>query len=206
MVREPHTAVEMVTALTRSHRIAEFVEQSRSALSEFFVGAASGWGKRELAGWLAGSYAHAVMVAPRSDVAAPSSSLRVAPSRVEELVIATRESLAATIPWAGPRAILIGRAVEAGLVVECLDVDGAHGWVAVARRAPLLARVEALVAVDALARPLDYRDLLVLCTRCGGLSFDAEARVKGECRTHVNSGIVPRKGESARPTDVARRR
>ena len=196
MTRDLHSASEMVTTLTRSHRVADFVERSRSALLEFFAGAAGDWGKRELAEWLAGSYARAVMVAPRSDVAAPSSLSRVATSRVEELVNATRETLVAKIPWAGPRASLIGSAVDARLVVACVDVDGARGWVAVARRAPLLARVEALVAVDALARPLDYRDRLVVCKRCGGLSFDAEARAKGECRTHVDSGIVPRRGKS----------
>lgn len=203
---------EAVTPLTIPIHAHEVAECARQALLEFLAGASSGWGKRELAAWLVGSYRGAVVAdvvldGARARSSQPPASEPLPPARVEELVRTTRDRVLERIAWIGTRAAIIGAAVDARLVVPCVDVQGNAGWVATEKRAPLLSRVEALVAVDALVRPLDYRDRLVVCRRCRAVSFDEEARKKGECTTHRNSGVqvkrLPEVSENERRVAIA---
>lgn len=176
---------------------------SREAMLALVRGAGKGWGKRELAQWLAGPYrlmtayaaeAPPVVAAPdphRAARATPRWRVSVSTARLHDVVAAAKEEVLATLLMAAPPdsdVRFAQRAIAKGHVVRSRDRAGRGGWVPVDAKGMLLAeRILSLVSVDYLMRPADYLALLSVCGRCEAVSFDAQVRVRGHCAQHRRS-------------------
>jgi hypothetical protein len=171
---------------------------SRQAILSLVSGTGAGWGKRELAQWLAGpyrlltSYAQGIHAVPEPRTSSIPPSLTPLPlARVNDLLGAAKEELLATLLMAAPPdsdVSFADRAIAKGHLVRTRDRGGRGGWAPVDAKGMLLAdRLLSLVAVDYLMRPADYLALLSVCGRCQAVSFDAQARVRGHCPSHRRS-------------------
>lgn len=171
-----------------------FALACRRAALQLVEGARLGWGKRELAEWLTGPYER-LAVPDEEDVPASVATMMggeihldrigrlLEEMRADLLVVlselTTEEGISAFTHLALATR-LVGRA-------EC--TDGADALVPRSRRRmSLVERAMSLIAVDALVHPHDYEHRLAVCTRCGGITFDMEARRTGSCRVHT-SGV-----------------
>jgi hypothetical protein len=173
-------------------------DRAREAMLSFLSGV--GWGKREVAAWLAVPYAQVVAFAGPSELEDSDTfrrpAKRVGPAHLEEVLRAAKEeALAALIMAAPPDSDVrfTNRAILAGHVVRTRDASGRGGWAPVdSPRMLLLDRILSLVTVDYLMRPADYLALLSVCGECQAVSFDAQMRVRGRCTKHRKSiGKMP---------------
>jgi len=190
-----------------------FALTCRRAAMQLVEGAQRGWGKRELAEWLAGPYERlaipdesedpasvATIIAsvgrspsiPDGDVPA-SASGPIAGDRIVRLLEEMRADLLVVLAELGTAegiAAFTHLAVATRLVGRAEDADGNLALVPLARRRmTLVERAMSLVAVDALVHPHDYEHRLTVCSRCGAITFDMQARRTGSCRVHT-SGVV----------------
>ncbi len=156
----------------------------------------AGWGKREVAEWLAGPYRAVTAFAATTDVPEDSSTFRrppkkLIPDKLEAVLRAAKEEVLATLIMAAPPdsdVRFTHRAVTAGYVVRTRDAHGRAGWAPVDVPRMLLAdRILSLISVDYLMRPADYLALLSVCGMCQAVSFDAQVRVRGHCPQHRRS-------------------
>ena len=158
-------------------------------------GIGAGWGKREVAKWLAGPYRALTSLATEPEAPEDSrtfrrlpTSLSVDATRLDDVLRAAKEDLLATLILAAPPDSDVRfstRAVTAGHVVRTRDAGGRGGWAPVDAPGMLLAdRIASLVSVDYLMRPADYLALLSVCGLCQAVSFDAQVRVRGQCAAH----------------------
>jgi len=168
----------------------DFASACRRVYMQALVGAHVGWGKLELAQWLAGPYRaltdyglqedeEPVSVSPPSLVTEDRLTRVLDMMRIDVLLVlhelATPHGLSAFTSFA----------FDTGLVAR-----DAEGFI-VPRARPrmsLVDRVLSLVAVDALTRPHEFERSFFVCERCHLPVFDAQARVNGVCRVHV-SGV-----------------
>lgn len=166
----------------------ELATACRRAYLRAVVGAEAGWGKRELAQWLAGTYRSLVS---RDSVPPPSSS---GGGVSDERVAALLEVMHADVMLVLRELVTPeGLSAFTSLAVDTELVARAAGdgmpWVPRARaRMTLADRVLSLVAVDVLTRPEDFEHSLFVCARCGQPRFDVAQRPVGVCRVHV-SGV-----------------
>jgi hypothetical protein len=174
-------------------RAVHVADASREALLAFLRGTEAGWGKRELAHWLAGPYRAVTSFAATPDVPESSSTFRrppktLVPDRLEAVIKLAKEETLATLILAAPPDSDVRfsqRAVLAGHVIRTRDAQGRAGWAPVdAPRMLLTERIVSLVSVDYLMRPADYLALLSVCGMCQAVSFDAQVRVRGHCPAH----------------------
>ncbi len=180
----------------------ELPNACRRAYLRIIVGADRGWGKAELARWLAGPYRRLTIFGeaagvPRrrdsfSDLTPVPSSAGVSELRVgklldgmrDDVLIVMRELMAAE-----GRAAFTTLATDIGLVALAQDPRGTEIAIPCVReRMSLVDRVLSLVAADALARSEDFEHSLFVCARCHQPVFDVHARANGICRVHV-SGV-----------------
>jgi hypothetical protein len=192
----------------------EIADACRDTAVAFLNGAHSGWGKSDLAAWLLGPYGRATTFVRRIDSDRPldDSSVEarvVCPMALERVMDDARAEIIATIgTLGGPEegVAFAFSSISRALVTRCGDELGELGWAPFPpRRLRLADRVLALVAVDYLARPLDYEDAFTVCTSCGLVSFDSTARARGSCRAHSVSGVRWGEHDTA-PIDLVLRR
>jgi hypothetical protein len=177
-------------------RALSVADAAREAMLSILRGIDSGWGKRDLAHWLAGPYRSVTALAATHEVPEDSSTFRrppttLVPDRLDSVLRAAKEEVMATLILAAPPDSDIRfshRAVAAGYVVRTRDAQGRAGWAPVdAPRMLLSDRILSLVSVDYLMRPADYLALLSVCGVCQAVSFDAQVRVRGHCAEHRSS-------------------
>jgi hypothetical protein len=188
-----------VVALPEEVRAVTVAELCRDAMLALLRGVGDGWGKREVAEWLAVPYAEVTSLAA-VDLEDSSTFRRlptkVGPARLDEVLRNAKEEALATLILAAPPdsdVRFTNRAVAAGHVVRTRDATGRGGWAPVdAPGMLLLDRILSLATVDNLMRPADYLALLSVCGICQAVSFDAQVRVRGHCPKHrKSSGKIP---------------
>jgi hypothetical protein len=171
----------------------EFATACRRAYLRVVLGAHVGWGKPELAKWLAGTY-HALAVHDGSSEPPPSmASGEAAPSddRIQTLLEAMRVDVLVVLRelmHLDGISAFTKLAFDADFVART-DGDGSFAVLPRARpRMTLVDRVLSLVAVDVITRPEDFEHSLFVCERCDQPVFDVARRPYGSCRVHV-SGV-----------------
>jgi hypothetical protein len=180
-------------------RAVAVAEECRDAMLALLRGVGDGWGKREVAEWLAVPYAKATAFAAvdfEDSGAFRRPPTKVGPARLEEVLRSAKEEALATLILAAPPDSDVrfsSRAISAGHVVRTRDAAGRNGWAPVdAPGMLLLDRILSLATVDYLMRPADYLALLSVCGICQAVSFDAQVRVRGHCPKHrKSSGKIP---------------
>jgi hypothetical protein len=204
-----------VRPLAPSLSVHEIADACREAAVAFLNGAHTGWGKSELAAWLLGPYARATTFVRRAgfdrfvDDSRTAQARVVCPSSLASVMIDARCEVIATIaslerPEEG--VTFAFSAINHALITRCRDELGDAGWAPFPpERLRLADRLLGLVAVDYLARPLDYEDTFAVCTTCGAVAFDATARARGLCRSHSVSGIRFNEHDTA-PFELTQRR
>ena len=129
-----------------------------------FVDEAEGWGKLELARWLAGPYAnllrHTESLEPETSGIVQISRIRPLDEQaVQRLVWRAHVEVMETLqnvktPSEGQTFTLA--MISLGKVARFRDATGALGWLPTPRAKRLAERVLSLVAADYLVRPADY--------------------------------------------------
>jgi hypothetical protein len=159
-------------------RVADVADACRSAALGFAWSAHNGWGRRELARWLVGPYAHAVAATRTlrgSGVRAAVVRREIDEETIEGLLAATHaeiiEMLRGMWSWNNDAAAVrasIGEGLVAGIVDEASEL----GFAPVDNmRMRLVERVRSLFVADYLTRPSDYAAFAV-CDDCDGATFD----------------------------------
>ena len=187
----------------------ELASACRRAYSRIVFGAHIGWGKAELARWLAGPYRRLTLpktwasappasaARPRADrtTPVPPSSVGVSETRVERLLADMRTDVLLVLrelTTAAGRSAFTTLALDIQLVASAQADTGAKVVLPQVReRMSLVDRVLSLVAVDATMRSEDFEHSLFVCSRCEQPVFDVHARPNGMCRVHV-SGVTAR--------------
>lgn len=175
--------------------LARVADECREALVRIMSG--HGWGKMELATWLAGPYRRVTSYARQSreqngpeTIRPPAHVLKriVRVDAIEELLATTRERVLGALHAASLPQSEIAAAIYSGFVERARDAGGVAGWVPVDWPAMgLYDRILSLMVADYLMRPADYLGLLAICRVCGTLSFDAECKAQVVCRMHMPS-------------------
>jgi len=171
----------------------EFATECRRAYLRVVMGAQVGWGKHELAQWLAGTYRR---LAVRDGSSEPPPSIGtngavegVRDDRITALLDAMRADVLVVLrELTAPE----GLSAFTKLAVDVDLVAAADDGAVLPRARPrmtLVDRVLSLVAVDAMTRPEDFEHSLFVCERCEQPVFDVARRPFAMCRVHV-SGVV----------------
>jgi len=174
----------------------EFATECRRAYLRVVVGAHVGWGKQELAQWLAGAYRR---LAVRDGSSEPPPSIGtggdvggVSDDRIAVILESMRTDVLVVLhELMTPEGItaFTSLALDTDLVARA-DGDGVTPSVLprARPRMTLVDRVLSLVAVDVITRPEDFEHSLFVCERCDQPVFDVAQRPQGVCRIHV-SGV-----------------
>ena len=185
----------------------EVADQCRVSALDLLNGVQAGWGKRELAEWLVGPYQSLTMLhltpdelawaevlsvpesrRPREPI--PSEAIHYVLQRTQALVLGALDRFATGDDRA---CLFVLRAHQKGAIVRCTDRRGGGCFAPASERSMRLAeRVLSLLAADYLMRADEYEERCTVCRRCATVTFDTEARERGECRTHATSGMRPR--------------
>lgn len=170
-------------------------DDCRDAALSLLAGTAAGWGKRELAYWLVGPYAHATRHTPRGErVAFFDDDRTVDDAAIETLLLRVRTQLVTSLE----RAALEGGALDfsgdillRGVVKRAVGADGEDAWFPVdAARLRLRDRLRSLFVAHYMNDPASY-DTLFVCHRCEDVVFDELAKELGTCARHgVISDVV----------------
>jgi hypothetical protein len=166
--------------------VIEAAEDSRRAGLAFMNAVCEGCDRWDLARWLAGPYRRATR---HGSWRAPEISelLERTMHHFEDDLEETRQGVLGMLERMAQgrvRIRFVESAQAAGLVVPCLS-DGARGWVPIESVANGLGGlVAALFVADCLVRPLDYRDLMLICPMCTAIVFDAVAKARQDCGVH----------------------
>ncbi len=155
-----------------------FAEACREAGLAFMRGVAAGWNRRDLAVWLLQQYGQLAIKPNERGAAVPADS-GVQSQTISDVLREARWKVFAALEEAAAGQARFVQAIAAkGLITR----DNKVGWVPVDRPgARLRGRVLSVFAVDCLERPTDYRNLLLACSRCESIVFDAAAREAGRC-------------------------
>lgn len=194
--------------------------EARSVALSFVNGVAGGWGKAELAAWLAGPYARSVRHAARppyeqggpvrqSDHVVDLSASPLGADEVATLLRDARWRVLAGLESASAKTVDVsyaGAALTRGLIVPCLDEGGRHGYAAApTSNMRLHQRVLALFAVDRLMNPMLHRDALFVCSRCERVVVDEASKARGVCTSHGPTAQMPAiDGRTYSRSDVGR--
>jgi hypothetical protein len=180
----------------------------REAALDLLAGIARGWGKRELAHWLVGPYAHATRHSVRGErVAMLDHAHPITEEAVDVLLTRVRAQLVASLEKAALEGGVLDFSEEMlrrGLVTRALGDEGEDVWLPLdTSRSRLRDRVRALFVAHSLNDPASYETLFV-CHRCEAVVFDAIAKETGVCNRHRVSGVVPRAELEAEDVNVRR--
>jgi hypothetical protein len=156
-----------------------------------FMNEASGWGKAELAMWLAGPYAMATRFAKKEQEPSLTGGVPLIKEidvRLVDRIIRTAraevlENLGQVV--ADQSSSFVLRALIAGSVARVEDGYSEPTWAPAAGTTRLADRVLSLFAVDYLVRPGDYETSLSICATCSYVSFDPAAKSRGFCPIHA---------------------
>ena len=159
-------------------RVVDVADACRSAALAFAWSAHNGWGRRELARWLVGPYAHAVAATRTlrgSGLRAAVVHYELDEETIEGLLAATHaktiEMLRSIWSWTNDATTVRARIGE-GLVAGIVDEASELGFAPVDNaRMRLVERVRSLFVADYLSRPGDYAAFAV-CDDCEGATFD----------------------------------
>lgn len=172
--------------------VKDVADAARSAALGFAWGADRGWGRRELARWLVGPYARAVAVSEhaRSGVRRAVTERPLAEDTVKHLLLRSHayllDGLRSASEWRRD-AGFAREMIDEGFVVGVVDDTSAIGYAPLdAFDMRLVDRVRSLFLADYLTRPSDY-DSFVVCSSCGGATFDGAVSHAGGC----DSGTAP---------------
>jgi len=175
---EPSSSDARLCPLLPGIRVADVADACRSAALGFAWSAHNGWGRRELARWLVGPYAHAVAAtrALRASGTRPAVVHRVLDEEtVEQLLSTTRTEILEMLRgvWSWTHDARAARArIGEGLVAGIVDEASELGFAPVDNvRMRLVDRVRSLFVADYLTRPGDYAAFAV-CEDCDGATFD----------------------------------
>jgi hypothetical protein len=164
-------------ALEAGVTVQDIAEAARSAALGFAWGADHGWGRRELARWLVGPYAHSVAVShvARSGVRRAFTERPLAEDTVKHLLRRSHayllDGLRSASTWRRDAAFA-REMIDEGFVVGVVDESSAIGYAPLdAFDMRLVDRVRSLFVADFLTRPADYDDFAV-CDTCGAATFD----------------------------------
>lgn len=165
-------------SLVPGNRVRDVADACRSAGLGFAWSAHHGWGKRELAQWLVGPYAHA---AGATRTLRSSGMRRAVTHRpldedtIAQLLVDARTEVLEALrnAWTWPADPRFARArVDEGLVAGIVDETSEIGYAPVDRAGMrLVDRVRSLFIADYLTRPDDYAAFTV-CEDCEGATFD----------------------------------
>jgi hypothetical protein len=187
------TADARFCPLAPGRHVREVVDACRSAALGFAWSAHHGWGKRELARWLVGPYAHATSAT--RGLRGSGLQHAVAPHPLEEATIETllvdaRAEILMLLRdvWSWSYDTTSARAcIDEGLVVGIADDEANLGYGPVERpRMRLVDRVRSLFVADYLTRPADYAAFAV-CSGCDGATFDGGLYHEGCARPRLRS-------------------
>jgi hypothetical protein len=157
----------------------------REVALAFIAGVASGWGKADLAAWLAGPYRAVARRASRPAGHRSEPPFAVAQDKLETVMRDARWAALAALERASVakgRTLLVERAATRGHLVAVRHPSGRKQWMPVdAPGMRLVDRVLSLLAADCIARPDDYASLLVVCPRCEAVWFNRRAKQSGGC-------------------------
>lgn len=172
-------------------------DDCRYAALSLLTGTAEGWGKRELAHWLVGPYAHATRHTPRGErVAFVDHEEPITDAAIDALLGRVRTQVVASLE----RAAMDGGALDfsgdillRGIVKRAVGVDGEDVWFPLdARRLRLKDRLRSLFVAHYMNDPGSY-DTLFVCHGCEDVVFDEVAKELGTCARHRTvSDVVPR--------------
>lgn len=175
---DPSSSDARLCPLLPGIRVVDVANACRSAALGFAWSAHNGWGRRELARWLVGPYAHAVAAtrALRASGTRPAVVHRVLDEQtVEELLSTTRTEIIEMLRgvWSWTHDARTARArIGEGLVAGMVDEAGGLGFAPIDNvRMRLVDRVRSLFVADHLTRPGDYAAFAV-CEDCDGATFD----------------------------------
>jgi len=175
---DPSSSDARLCPLLPGIRVVDVADACRSAALGFAWSAHNGWGRRELARWLVGPYAHAVAAtrALRASGTRPAVVHRALDEQtVEELLSTTRTEIIEMLRgvWSWTHDARTARArIGEGLVAGIVDEAGGLGFAPVDNvRMRLVDRVRSLFVADHLTRPGDYAAFAV-CEDCDGATFD----------------------------------
>lgn len=173
-------------ALEAGVSVKDIADAARSAALGFAWGADRGWGRRELARWLVGPYAHAVAVShvARSGVRRSVTERPLAEDTVKHLLRRSHayllDGLRSAATWRRD-ASFAREMIDEGFVVGVVDESSAIGYAPLdAFDMRLVDRVRSLFVADFLSRPSDY-DTFAVCETCGAASFDGVASHSDIC-------------------------
>jgi hypothetical protein len=199
---------DRVGVLPEGTVLADALDLCRWAILEFMAGTQRGWGKRELAKWLAGSYFDATrLVATEAELSAIPSARTVCPTRLDDVIAQARKEARTLIVECSRSWCDISFArpvVESRLVEGAVDASGERGYLPVnLPRASLSLRIRSLIIADYLSRPLDYLGSVTECEDCGEVSFDWAPNQGGCCQRHGGpQSMVVRRKDSAGATET----
>ena len=159
-------------------RVRDVADACRSAALGFAWSAHHGWGRRELARWLVGPYAHAVAATRLLRASGPRLAVVHRPldeAEVEELLVRARADVLDVLrsAWSWAHDTATTRAwLDEGLLAGIADEASDLGYAPVDRAGMrLVDRVRSLFLADYLTRPSDYAAFAV-CDDCDGATFD----------------------------------
>jgi hypothetical protein len=166
-----------LSTLPRGLGVTDVAAASRSAALAF-TWSSPGWGRRELARWLVGPYARAVVSAPTPlgvpTRPHPGSARCVGEAEIVDLVASARREVLDALrdAWAWTREPrFIRERLDEGLVVRVRDAQSNLGFAPRDRQGMGLAeRVRSLFVADFLTRTSDYATFAV-CEDCDGVNF-----------------------------------
>lgn len=185
--------VDTVYALPRESSALHLADNCRDA-ALVFVNESPFWGKAELAMWLLGPYSQAAHRVGARPEQAPPALREIDLAEIEHLLACARaEVLDALERLRDPElaARTVFAMIASGFVAGCQDARGGTGWVPTTNARRLADRVLSLFAVDYLARPGDYENILATCAACEHVAFDELAARRGICNRHGVTSEVP---------------
>ncbi|MEO7110625.1 MAG: hypothetical protein ABI183_09320 [Polyangiaceae bacterium] len=191
-------AKEQSIELMRGVDVSNVADGCRNAALHFLRGVDAGWGKRELAHWLLGPYHRLSMLRLSGTTPARSTSGffpratangPVSDGDVQRVMREAQEAVLGIVSRfenGDPRVdTFIWRLQSRGIFERVVDGNGTRGLVPNESISQHLSeRVLSLIAVDYVARPLDYEDRVTICRTCGDVSFSEHARARGNCGAH----------------------
>jgi hypothetical protein len=183
--------------LPGSFAMSDVAERARVAIMELMQSASTPFCNADLAEWLKGSYRRATQPGSvmlkrlPTPFAIARGSVDV---HVDVLTLQAREETLEVLRRVSSvrhrDTSFTFEALNRGWIVPCRDVSGVRGHVAVdAPDMKLYERALSLVAVDYIARPVDYEENMALCPLCEMPYFDD----KHGCR-RIDSIAVRRAG------------
>jgi hypothetical protein len=168
-----------------------FADDCRAAGLAFLDGVAAGWGKRELAEWLAGPYGEITLARPMR-APSPRAMGTVDSGALFMLMRRTRRAVVSAVRDIGEGDWhLVTTAIADGHLEPARSAEGELVWLpANGPRMRLESRVLSLFLVDYLFRPEAYDMEMSWCPACDDITFNGADRACDRCVLPPHSSYV----------------